>query len=64
MKVVQLKKSHIHQGVRYEPGYFLELEARVADWLIEQGRAVESRAVPTRRSPPRVVKSGCCGGRW
>lgn len=63
-KVVQLKKAHTHNGVLHPPGFFLgPLEAKVADWLIEQGIALESRAAPTHQAP-RIATRGCCGGRW
>ena len=65
VKIVQLKKRHTHNGIEYQPGYFLTLEVRVAAWLIDQGVAVESRAAPVRQAPPpKMIKRGCCGGRW
>lgn len=63
VKVVQLQKPHTHNGVRHAPGYFLTLEAKVADWLIEQGVAIESRAAVVQQVP-KMIKRGCCGGRW
>jgi len=60
---VMLLKPHTHDGAQYQEGFFLALEPKVADWLIEQGVAVESRAGPVRVAP-RIMKRGCCGGRW
>ena len=62
VKVVRLLKPHTHEGQRYPIGALLPLEARVADWLIDQGKAKSSSNAAPRQTPKRIVRRSCCGG--
>lgn len=64
-KTIVLLKEHTHAGVKRAPGTILSLEARTADWLVEQGKArYQPGAQATPAKAQGITKRGCCGGRW
>lgn len=62
-KTIVLLKEHTHGGRKHQRGALLAIDSRAADWLIEQGVAMEKAGA---KAPPAkaVTRRGCCGGRW
>lgn len=59
---IELLKDHKHAGVKYTAGAIIAVNARVADWLVEQAVA---KIVRDSRATTAPVARGCshCGGR-
>ena len=56
MPALQLTAPHTHAGVRYPAGHVLDVDARTARWLLDQGIAIAPPAEPPSAVPARPIK--------
>lgn len=52
MPALQLTAPHTHAGVRYPAGHVLDVDARTARWLLDQGIAI---ALDPPAEPPSAA---------